>query len=142
MQDRFNIRFWDKKKKKMYYDLLLFFDYMDCMNDTNLIPMQCTGLKDKNGKLIYEGDIIEVQYLGAQIALFRNEYSDQPKNERFAVIYDDTVNQYVCTNYEYRKTCEVHSLDFYKIQINTENKLYEVIGNVHKNPELLEEIEV
>lgn len=142
MQDRFNFRFWSKKEKKMYYDLLLFFDYMDCMNDTNLIPMQCTGLRDKNGKLIYEGDIIEVQYIGAQIALFRNEYSDQPKNERFAVIYDDIFHQYCCINYEYRKTCEVHSLDFYKIQINTENKLYEVIGNVHRNPELLKEIEV
>ena len=100
--------------------------------------MQCTGMKDKNGTLIYEGDIIEVQYIGGQIPLFKNEYSAQPENERFAIIYDENFHQYRCVNDYYRSTCEIHSLEFYKIQINTENKLYEVIGNIYENVELLE----
>jgi len=100
---------------------------------------QCTGLKDKNGNLIFEGDIIAVQYIGAQIPLFSRQFSNLPEDERFAIVYNYDWHKFCCENPNYKKTCEIHSLDLDAIQINTENKQYEVIGNIYENPELLEE---
>lgn len=144
MQDRVNFRFWDTKERVMLdwdcicqtafnctreegneiqrYGLM----YFVFTTPQRFIPLQCTGLKDKNGKLIFEGDILRVtgsrdtsgygvvEYLQAGCQFFVNGYLDNPS-----------------PYHPGRKGKFCHPLQ--------EWLCIEVIGNIYENPELLED---
>lgn len=73
-------------------------------------PLQYTGLKDKNGKEIYEGDILRIRLNPETIQNFKVVW-----NDGYRVIREDT--------FYYRLS-----------QVSNE---CEIIGNIYENPELI-----
>ena len=108
-------------------------------NDLHL--MQSTGLKDKNGKEIFEGDILK----------FNDEWNEYC-HEGYVdgsvegVNYVEVVKGEAC--FEFGKTrypesslfihMEDEHLSFAEL-VNDKDFEFEIIGNVYENPDLLEE---
>jgi len=84
-------------------------------------PMQFTGLKDKNGKEIYEGDIILVEEdYGEWISLTIPEKIEWISPTFWRITLDEEMPEHAKAKY----------LSDYK-------EIYEVIGNIYENPEIL-----
>ena len=114
-KDRFRFRAWDKDIKRYWEPGN--FDLQRGCNDKSLIIEQCTGLKDRHGRLIYEGDIVKIT---GDIMTIDPKYMDR----LFKVIWADIGFCFELIN-------EKDGLGF------CECWEYEVVGNLYENPELL-----
>ncbi len=113
MNDRFRFRTWDEKHKK-YRNGLSFTNNEVCTyDDTVCVLEQCTGLKDKNGKLIYEGDIVE----------YSNDY--------WIVFYSIPTMEWGLMGND----CSIYGHEIKRYDLDVVS--CEIIGNIHENKELL-----
>lgn len=87
---------------------------------------QCTGLKDKNGKLIWENDVIKYHFGNAYAQIRYGAYKscfDNQKTEHIGFYVDWSESR------NYRK-----DLGYWINMVNAE-----VVGNIFDNPELIKE---
>lgn len=109
--------YW-KDEKEMHY--LKHLDLEFCHHDEQVELMQYTGLKDKNGVEIYEGDIVNIE--DCEAAKYKIEWvgfrcsfecvTINPDDDMWTHgAFDDDIDSESCT----------------------------VIGNIYENPELLKE---
>lgn len=134
-KDRCKFKAWDKKDKKWIKDFTIFNDgsiiqisnTMSLETNSLLIEkkigkevdlMQCTGLKDKKGKLIFEGDIVKFE-----VNILEDE---QYINIGIVTYYQNDLKYGL-----YISDKECAFID------NFEDNIIEIIGNKYENPELL-----
>ena len=125
-------RAWHKRDKVMWEPTLVtcgsdsgaVYSYPKAKKEDNVpyFPRECelmqyTGMKDKNGKEIYEGDIVEVFNRGKWIVGYSGDM------------------------FTLRKTIEAkkcYSLTSFVSDYDKDMRLsYEIIGNIYQNPELI-----
>lgn len=110
--DRFKFRVWDSEFEKYRTGLAINNGLVCTYDDRVCILEQCIGLKDKNGELIYEGDIVE----------FDGDFHGD-------IAWDEDAGCWAIRTTENT----VYTFD------NLYGYELEVVGNIHENKELLDD---
>lgn len=122
---KIKFRAWHLHENKMYdvYNLDILFgrywseERRECLFSCDIELMQYTGLKDKNGKEIYEGDIVKYNY----------------NNQ----VYQDVYAKVEYSIAGFRLNADYISRHLSRHLRIADTDYYEVVGNIYENPELL-----
>jgi uncharacterized phage protein (TIGR01671 family) len=121
------IRIWDVELEKMHYEWIGskmqigFFGEIE--NSQGYIPMLCLDATDKNGKVIYAGDILK--FLESEASNYRKEWDHENSGN---------TPKYALMKWQ---------PDELRFRLNIESRfkvvmeMVEVAGNIFENPELL-----
>lgn len=103
---------WEEAQKEWEFD-----GYANNMlGGDHWIPMEFTGVKDCKGTDIYEGDVIKLMSRGMYFTCFI---------ELIGMGFDFT-------------PCDADSIQWSHMLYSPDYESFEVIGNIHENPELIE----
>lgn len=128
--NRFRFRVWDEEEKKWSEGLLNngkgwigvewfrnigSMDRVNAIDESRFTIEQCTGARDANGRLIYEGDILDG--------------TEDGFDNKLVVRWNKMFGGFTLENTRPRGIC-----------LNTliAATMMKILGNVHENPELLE----
>lgn len=130
--NNFKFRVWDKKLQiletvsniDLEFEEVTFYidddkDLETCRQFEDVEIMQSTGLLDKNGKEIFEGDIVSGEFYFAGVGYFDTGERDVVVKDK-PILWED--GKFVCCGFD----------------LSEMNENIEVIGNIYENKELLE----
>lgn len=132
-----NSKYYENPRMLSWEELLEQYDAIDMFQEDLMTLMQFTGLKDKNGKDIYEGDLFEHRF---GYTAFDDVPHDEVGVERGVVVLEDG-------QFGVKIPClGVYNLYGLLLQDGHLDNMpkddlfvMKIAGNIHKNPELLEE---
>ena len=133
---KIKIRAWDNEAQKMYYgtqelfDDMLGFRFEHFELDAEPVFMLSTGLKDKEGREIYAGDIIVNHPIPGSCGVVYSVNGVSTQTRIVVWLGDEA-------RFGWRLLNGSLEQSGYSLVKCNEN-IFEIIGNIHENPELLE----
>lgn len=138
-QREIKFRAWDSFYKMMIHSsykdfsvLSEFFKELEGRKENDCVLMQYTGLKDKNGKEIYEGDIVSVLDKTSR----ENPYIGEVKWNEFVTGFECYPKEIMHSLFLHNPNPEQNLIDELK-RFMRYPRTIEIIGNIYERPELL-----